>query len=148
MVIRTDQTFLLTFVQPGGTLLKSSGVTLVPSMWWSPLVCSPPLRRHLYVLGCTNSTLQFWSCDLLLAEKLWTICDVCAGSLEGWCQESHHLCTQRWCTHVCHGCQPWEVWQIPPRCQVRLARTLASEIWKILPLFWKSSVNWCCTFAS
>lgn len=45
------------------------------------------------------------------------------GSLEGRCQESHHLRPQCWCPNVRHGRQPREVWQLPQGRQVGIPCT-------------------------
>lgn len=89
-------------------------------MLWSPPVCLLPLRRPLYVCSPLDIMIFIYlfifgssKCGIILFKSQ------NAGSLEGRCQESYHLCTQRRCPHVRHGSQPREVRQLSHGCQVR-----------------------------
>jgi len=144
---------LFLFFLSGETPLTSNGGMLVPSTWLSPLVCSPPLRKPRYVSQSTptlsESKKQQSTLVQLSKNTLNAISKLIAGSLEGWCQESHHLCTQRWRSHVRHGCQPWKVRQVPAGRQVRTRKDLSGRLVVmfergleiIISYFWKCNVS-------
>ncbi|KAF6735191.1 Glyceraldehyde-3-phosphate dehydrogenase [Oryzias melastigma] len=70
-------------------------------------------------------------CALGHASTIYIFFNPNIGSLEGRCQESHHLCTQRRRPHVRHGSQPREVRQLSHGCQVRRLLNYKNVIFKI-----------------